>query len=154
MSHVGWCKIKWARKRWACFVSSLWWHASTRLKVCPRTWCECCDTALGTQNSAGANGRARQDVLRAWKEAPHQTLASRLMSATRGETLFFSLYKCVLKDRERSKHMSRYDRCGSNVTVTLGCNLTFIWLLAKWFSRCKMEHTVFSTECLSLRLVR
>jgi len=44
------------------------------------------------------------------------------MSATRrGETFFLSLYKCILHDRVQSKHMPRYDGCGPNFNVTLGC---------------------------------
>ena len=81
--------------------------------------------SAGAQYSAGANASAKQEVLRALKEAPQPTPASRLMSATRDETFFLSVCKCVLNDRERSKRMPRYDGCESNFTVTLGFNLTF-----------------------------
>jgi len=57
------------------------------------------------QYSAGANARAKQDVLRALKEAPQPRLASRLMSATHDETFLSMCKKCVLNNRERSKHM-------------------------------------------------
>jgi len=77
------------------------------------------------QYSAGTNASAKHEVLRALKEAPQPTPASRLMSATRDETFLLSVFKCVLNDRKRSKHMPVYDGCESNFTVTLGFNLTF-----------------------------
>jgi len=108
----------------------------------------------GAQYAAGPNASAKQEVLRALKEAPQPTPASHLISATRDETFFLSVFKCVLNDRERSKHMPRYDLSGSNFTVSLDCSLTFSWQLAACFFRWKTEHTVFSTESLSFHLVR
>ena len=47
----------------------------------------------GAQYSAGADVSAKPEVLRALKEAPQPTPASRLMSATRDEAFFF--WVCV-----------------------------------------------------------
>ena len=45
--------------------------------------------------SAGSNTRAKQEALKALKEVPQPTLASRLMSATHDETFFLTMYTCV-----------------------------------------------------------